>query len=119
MKTDKQTNRIRLVLYIIVFISLFLVSCTRKTDRDRILGSSVGIKGQYIPVEFLLGEPYQIQLLDSLLIIADRIDSTALVIYNVNDNKLVKKVINIGNGPNEFILPMRLTIDRQKKKSEY
>jgi|GEM_PF-1255105 len=110
-------KRYHLYLFPYVFLSfLLLFSCKKKTNRELIFESVEILEGKNLPINFMLGRPYQLKLLDSLLIIADRVESKALTIYDYKNNKLIKEAINIGQGPNEIILPIQVTVNIIEKK---
>lgn len=58
-----------------------------------------------MPIEPLLGHPQQIRIAgDSLLLINDHVEETALLLYNLRDSSYVRTV-TIGQGPGEVTYP--------------
>ena len=64
---------------------------------------------QEISLETILGRPFQIEIVDSILIIGDNIDGKALFLYNLSDSSWVR-VLNIGQGPGEVLAPLAIDV---------
>lgn len=94
----------------ILMVMFFLLSCKKRTDQNISLKFAETMVSEELPIDFMLGKPYQLKISDSLLLIADHVDEKAITIYNYKNNKYLKEVINIGQGPSEIILPIQLTI---------
>jgi hypothetical protein len=63
----------------------------------------------------MLGQPYQMDLIDDIFIFADKLDDKALVLYDYNNNKLINRSINIGQGPDEILTPIELGVNNSAK----
>jgi len=99
------------IILLSALLSSFL-ACSNKKAYN-ILRNSNLIYSKEIPLNFMLGNPYQLKLLDNYLIIADRIDNKMLTIFDLNTSQLTNRVINIGQGPNEMLMPINIDVDRK------
>jgi len=103
-----------ILLKIIVFSALLssLIACSSKKG-DNILKNYKLISSGEIPLNFMLGTPYQLKVLDNYLIIADRIDNKILTFFDLNTGQLTKRIIDIGQGPKEMLMPIYMDIDQK------
>lgn len=99
----------------IFFIACFLFSCSGQDNSfEKIINSANDVSCVEIPVDFLLGKPYQLKLQDSLLLIADNIDGKALSIYDYKNSKLINHILDMGQGPNEILVPILLNNSKDR-----
>lgn len=57
---------------------------------------------------FIYGNPYQMKVVDSLLLIVDKWDNHFLTIINRNTNELCGRYLSIGRGPGEVLPPISI-----------
>ena len=108
------------LLLINVPICVAFCSCIDKNKNDeKIIGSvkrlaldTLSVKE--IPLDFLLGNPNQIEMIDSLLIITDNQDEKALAICGYN-GKLINRTLCVGEGPGECIMPIDISVSHGNK----
>lgn len=101
-------------LFLLMYILVSCLGCTNNetlitNDDPLTLFDKVKmIKGQVLHLDKeMLGMPaYRITQLDSLLIIYDyqKVDDKFLFVVDLNNKKLLKKILKVGWGPNEFSL---------------
>lgn len=60
-----------------------------------------------MPITSLLGRPYQLNIIDSILLIADNMDGKALLMYDLTSG-FCKHVLNIGQGPSDVLVPLSI-----------
>lgn len=103
-----------------VLICVAFCSCIDKNKNDEIIIGSVKrlaldtLSVKEIPLDFLLGNPNQIEMIDSLLIITDNQDEKALAICDYN-GKLINRTLCVGEGPGECIMPIDISVSHGNK----
>lgn len=101
-------------LYVGIVLSL-LCSCHKK---EKVKGVTDLVNSELffeeMIIEPLLGNPYQMEILDSILIIADFPDDHTLLLYNLNDSSYRRRLLE-GGGPNDVIAPLCIDVDASKK----
>ena len=92
-----------------------LCSCL-SDKRNHVLFESPNTELQFeeMDVEPLLGNPYQLEIIDSILIIADYVDENALLLYHLNDSSYQRRLL-IGEGPQDVIPPLSIDVDENQK----
>lgn len=94
---------------IILIVFFILLSCSRqeKIISEKIsfsdFGEPIALKAEAVTIKDSIYSPYQIMVIDSLLITLERESNNLVKIYNINSGDLVFDGIPIGNGPNEVI----------------
>jgi len=102
----KNMNFWRLIS-IIIMISLF--SCKNQNHKiNQVLRNSKDVSCKILPVDFLLGVPYQIKLINDILVIADNSDENSMVLYDYKNSQLIGSILKRGQGPNEVLTPLLL-----------
>ncbi len=102
-----------LIFCLIVFFSI--VSCSNSKNElswGKYSESELEFHPFYITP--LLGTPYSINVIDSILIIADKVEDKSLLLYNMGDSSYVR-TLSIGNGPGEIIFPIDVNVSIQRK----
>lgn len=102
-----------------IFITLticLLCSCTFEKEEDKPLSfkkeQNINFEDVYYPN--LLGLTMQIIPVDSLLLINDFYGDTLINVYNIRERVIEKKLITVGNGPEELQSPLDLQIDKEQ-----
>jgi hypothetical protein len=102
--------------YFFALFILFLSSCIQKDKESKnIFNSATSVTCEEMPIDFMLGVPNQLELIDSLLIIADKVDDGTVVIYDYKNNKLINRILREGQGPEDVILPLQLMVKRKNE----
>jgi hypothetical protein len=96
------TKKIKLLLMVV-----FLYACTGERKPD-FLQHAATLQGEIMNMGCLIGQPYEIVCMDSLLIFADPYDQKILTLFDIKNERLVGRFLSVGNGPGEVILPVRL-----------
>jgi hypothetical protein len=95
---------------------LFLVSCSNDNrDSKYFLQDTISVSSEEISLDSILGAPYQIGIIDNFLIVSDLVDNKLLSIFDLNRNDMIRRVINVGRGPEEMIAPLYLDISSKNK----
>lgn len=99
-----------------ILMILLVVSCNdrEKSAKDAIENAK-SISYNILPYDSLLGNPYQISISDSILLIADNNDEGALVLYDIKNTNFVGRQLKVGQGPNEVIPPLLLARSNNPK----
>lgn len=99
---------------LIVLLSSLLLSCENNDNKKNI--NSIDdvathlITGEVLALNMFLANPYQLEVVDSLLFIMDAVDDLQIAIYDIKNNRLVSRVIKAGQGPGEILLPITMDI---------
>jgi hypothetical protein len=98
-------------LFAILASMFFLFNCSDKKEKTQL---SFDIKQDIecieIPYPDLLGISMQILKNDSLLLINDFRGDSLIHVFDVKNQRLIRKLISVGNGPNEMISPLDIHI---------
>ena len=99
-----------LIVYAIGVSFTVSTSCNSSEELhiESILQTSKEITVKVIPHGFLLGNPNQITIIDSVLFISDNHDGKALIAYDVRNKAFLGHQLAIGQGPNEILTPIQL-----------
>lgn len=86
-------------------VLLSTTSCSKSRD-ERLWGeyAESSLVFQPLPITPLLGSPYSIDVIDSVLVIADKVEDRTLLLYNMKDSTYVR-TLSIGIGPGRFAHP--------------
>lgn len=100
---------------IILFPILFLcISCNpdrnnpARTDFANLFPEKTESKCHILHVDFFLGKPYQIDILNNQLIIIDIVDKKLMTLYNIDTKKNIQLFQN-GNGPTDLVPPLYIS----------
>lgn len=94
--------------------ALLCIQCTnKKSERvDSTIGYHFDSQEQMVFSEIaypdLLGSTMQIVKKDSLLFINEFHGDSLIRIFNLNNNRIQKHLVSVGNGPNELISPLEI-----------
>lgn len=96
---------------------LFTVSCSGNFSDRKSVDSvdelkSTELSFEEMPGEPLLGNPYQLELVDDRLIVADDVEEKALLLYDLTNDSFVRS-LTIGQGPNDVSTPIEIDVARQ------
>jgi len=93
------------------------LSCSKnkKTDFDY-TQNIIHVKGEPLQIEELIGNPYSITHIDTLLIYCDRYKGKSLSVFDLKNNRFVGRFVSEGQGPNEVIPLLFLFPYPQKDK---
>ena len=96
-------------------VLLSTTSCSKSRD-ERPWGeyAESSLVFQPLPITPLLGSPYSIDVIDSVLVIADKVEDRTLLLYNMKDSTYVR-TLSIGNGPGEVIFPIDVSVSSQER----
>ncbi len=91
------------------------VSCSKqnKTPQtiEEIITSARETTQRVLPVNVMLADPYQIQYLDGHLLWIDGTRDKLLTVYDLQQQTVVRQVVNEGKGPFEILPPVQLLTD--------
>ncbi len=92
-------------LFLIITLLIGTIGCTSKKD-DLSLNfpnvQKISFQKVEVPENSLLN-PYDFMLFDSLAMLRDKSDGKLLSIIDLNKNKLIKRSLSTGRGPNEIV----------------
>lgn len=74
------------------------------------------IKGEYIPINELIGRPYEILIKDNLLIYVDPYEGLLLSVFDIVNDRFSGRYLSRGNGPGEALPPLILLPSDQKNQ---
>ena len=90
----------KVFFYILIIISM--LSCNEKREKAfDYRQNMIYVEGEPLPIEQLIGRPYAITCMDSLLIYYDRYDGKLLSVFNLKSNHFVGRFVTEGQGPND------------------
>lgn len=99
----------------LLFVTFFFAQCTSINDD---IGYTFDVKEQLFleRIEYpeLLGNPMQIFCVDSVLLINDFYGDSLVHVYNLKTQKVERKLIRKGIGPNELLPPLELQLSGDK-----
>lgn len=95
-------------------IVVFSITSCSNSEKELSWGKYSESELEFHPLHIapLLGNPYSINLIDSILLIADKVEDKSLLLYNMNDSSYVR-TLSIGNGPGEIIFPIDVNVSIQ------
>ena len=97
-----------LTLFVFLFIAIDCNHCNTKNIQDL---DYTNITFSELPLDVFLGRPLQILVKDSLFFITDRTDEKLITIFDYKNNKLIKRIFSIGQGPNDLLWPIITSLD--------
>ena len=101
-------------LYILVVISL--LSCSKnKNHAFDYKQNVIYVKGEFLLIDQLIGNPYEIICIDTLLIYHDPYRGNILSVFDLKNNNFVGRFVSEGQGPNE-VIPSRLFLLQYTQK---
>lgn len=106
----------RTIHVLLIICALLFVQCSQKKDAriDNTIGCTFDIQEQLsfedIDYPDLLGITMQLIKQDSFLLINDFRGDSLIHVFNLNTNKITRKLVRAGNGPNELISPLALQL---------
>lgn len=90
-------------------------SCSRMESPqtlEELTRNSREVSKRTLPVDVMLGDPYQLQYLDGYLLWVDKVKEKLLTVYDLRDERIVVQLVNEGKGPNEILHhPLQLVVD--------
>ena len=103
----------KIIFYVIIL--LLFVQCT---NQGNMVGYSFetcqNLHLEEMEYTEILGDPMQIVKKDSILYINDYFGDSLIHVYNLNSNKVERKLVSKGNGPNELIPPLEIQYQNDK-----
>ena len=100
-----KTSNILFFLFFCLAISCCFLACNSSVTGVHYKQNVIQIKGEFLPIDHFVGNPYTIICIDTLLIYDDRFDNKLISIYDVKSNHFVGRYVSEGNGPGEAIAP--------------
>jgi len=102
----------------IKIIFLFLIIITSCNDRNIVdyKKNLTAIKGEYLPINELIGIPSELIVKDNLLIYVDRYDGLLLSVYDIIKDSFSGRYLAQGNGPGEALPPLKLLPSNQNNQ---
>jgi len=102
------------ILYVLIVSLFFFNSCKKVTSNEESndftqfitfsdFGNAINISGEEIIFDDIIYNPFDLILMDSLIIINDVNADFEYNIYNINNKKRIGGYFRRGNGPNEFL----------------
>ena len=98
-------------------ISFLFYSCNQKGKDDFLVLKGKMIYHESIETdesECLIGKPSEIIYCNSYLLFSDPYEGKAITVLNVNTKQCVRRFLDIGQGPGEVILPLKLSLSGDK-----
>lgn len=102
----------RNVIY--VFFLCILSACSQQRILDSVPEYSVTINAEM--KKLFLGRPSEIACIDNFLIISDNMGETLLDIYDLKNDSVVCRILNVGQGPNELLPPVMMEASEIDRK---
>ena len=93
---------------------LFITACSGNSSNFS--SREKKIFGKSLDVKCTIGVPAEIVSIDSLLLFYDRYEQKTITIYDIKNNRLVCRFLNEGQGPNEILPPLKLSVSILKKE---
>lgn len=100
----------------IILLGLFTLSfvqCTTRTT-DTTIGYKFSNQEKLVfeDIDYpeILGDIMQVIKIDSLLLINDYYGDSLLTVFNLNSNKIERKLLGQGDGPNELLSPLEVLL---------
>ena len=78
----------------------------------------INLKGKPLQIGQLIGDPYSMTCVDTLLIYGDRYGGKSISVFDLKNNRFVGRFISEGQGPNE-VIPMLYLIPYSQKDKLY
>jgi hypothetical protein len=100
---------------IIAIVVLSLASC-KEQSKEEFTSHIKNIHGELITVDCLIGQPYGLICYDTLLFLCDPYEGATLTVLDIKNNRFVKRILSIGNGPGEVTGSLRLSISPVRKE---
>ena len=102
--------------YYLCVLALFTMSCSGKFSEKRSVASvgelkSTELSFQEMPLGALLGNPYQLEVVDNRLIIADDVEGKAILVYDLVNGTYIRSLV-IGQGPDDVSTPIEISVSR-------
>ena len=98
-----------------IFIIISLLSCnSNNATKLNYMYDVIHIKGEPIQMEQLIGNPYSIMCVDSLLVYCDFYDGKHLSFFDLKNNRFVGRFLSYGQGPNDALHRVSLITYPQK-----
>jgi hypothetical protein len=95
--------------YILIFC-IFLCSCSGNKPTDNFFGKEYKLYGETVNIDCLIGRPAEIVCVDSLILFYDFYEGQAITVIDVKNNRPVRRFLNVGQGPDDVILPLKLSV---------
>lgn len=98
----------------IISLLLFCLSCNDRQNGENI--NSIedfpfqSLSSERLSTDFFLANPYQLEVVDSLLWIMDEVDGCLIAIYDLHKKQLVNRAVQKGQGPMEVLPPLSMDI---------
>jgi hypothetical protein len=103
----------KLILLFSIFFILY--ACNNNGNESSFLGNEKNIVPQPIETACLVGRPSEIISIDSILLICDPYEGQAITVIDTKNNRCIRRFLNIGQGPGEVVLPLKLCVSEGKK----
>ncbi|MDR3235285.1 MAG: TolB-like 6-bladed beta-propeller domain-containing protein [Prevotellaceae bacterium] len=95
------------VLFLVILFSFF--SCIGKEKKyDDEFEVKKNVELHSIEYPDILGTSMQLLMNDSLILINDFRGDSLIHVFNIKNLNLVRKIVSVGNGPNELISPLEI-----------
>ncbi|MDR2910190.1 MAG: TolB-like 6-bladed beta-propeller domain-containing protein [Bacteroidales bacterium] len=100
-----------------LFLLFILCAACKNTNVLDITQNVTKIDGNLLLMDCLVGRPYNITTIDTLLIFYDyTYDGKLVTVYDMKNNKCMGRFVSEGNGPNEMLPPLSILRYPQKDK---
>jgi hypothetical protein len=94
---------------ILLIVLFFLFACSdRKNNYKDVFEIKKNVELNLIEYPDILGLSMQLLKKDSLFLINDFRGDSLIHVFDMKNMQLIRKIISVGNGPNEFISPLEI-----------
>jgi hypothetical protein len=105
------------IFYTIVVI-IVLSSCHDKEPPAtlfELFNTEKRLSGELVVLNKTLGNPYQVVVIDSLLMLYDSDNEHIGSFFNANTGEFLQRFGKIGRGPEEFLMPVEISFDKKNE----
>lgn len=100
---------------LLLLAALFLSSCQKRQNYLNDMPTEL-LHPAHVYNSLFLGRPYQMEMADSLLIVAEFVNDGILSFYNIQDSTLLCRRFMVGQGPNDLMNPIQMDVDKERKQ---
>jgi len=101
-------------LKFLIVLLLFINACN--TQRVEFSSNEKKISGEKVNIGFIIGSPFEINILDSLLFFYDRFEGQTITVFDLKNERFVRRFLNEGRGPGEVTSSLTIFVYPNEKR---